>query len=218
MQISVRTLIASLVVTLFAAAAQSSTVTLSDVSSDLTPASTLDATFDFVVIGGDTLQLTVTNDTSGADQFNIVELFWNGSSAVSGLSLLSANHSAVGDVSTGWDPVQAGLQPDGFGVFDYALIDGVGEGNPNIIGPTESILFTIAISGSCADSFSCTGSDFVVPQSSGYVAAAKFVNGPDDPEAPGVEDSAFGAAVPEPSTAVMLGLGLAALAARRRIA
>jgi hypothetical protein len=46
--------------------------------------------------------------------------------------------------------------------------------------------------------------------------AAKFVNGPDDPEAPGMEDSAFGT-IPEPSTAMLLSLGLLALGARRRV-
>ena len=52
----------------------------------------------------------------------------------------------------------------------------------------------------------------------GYVAAAKFVNGPDDPEASGMEDSAFGAAMPEPATGALMALGLAGLgsAGRRR--
>jgi hypothetical protein len=56
----------------------------------------------------------------------------------------------------------------------------------------------------------------VVANGSGYTVAAKFVNGPDDPEAPGMEDSAFGT-VPEPSTAMLLSLGLLALGARRRV-
>jgi hypothetical protein len=50
--------------------------------------------------------------------------------------------------------------------------------------------------------------DFDATNLSGYKAAAKFVNGPDDPEAMGMEDSAFGA-VPEPGTALLLGAALA---------
>ena len=50
----------------------------------------------------------------------------------------------------------------------------------------------------------------------GYQAAAKFVNGPDDPESPGNEDSAFGAVIPEPTTAMLLGTGLLLLSLRRR--
>ena len=201
---------------LVASVASASTITLSDVSSDLTPASTLDATLDFLVIGGDTLQLTATNLTLAPDEFNVSEVYWNATSAVSGLTLLSATHSVEGNVLAGWDPILTGQSANGFGAFDFALYDGVGEGNPNIIGPSESIIFNLSISGSCAGTFSCTMNDFVTANGSGYIGAAKFVNGPDDPEAPGFEDSAFGAAVPEPTSALLMGLGLVGLSGLRR--
>jgi hypothetical protein len=207
---------AAVLVLLVASAASASTITLSDVSSDLTPASTLDATLDFIVIGGDTLQLVATNLTIAPDEFNISEVYWNSTSAVSGLTLLAATHSVEGDVLAGWAPVLTGQAADGFGVFDFALFDGVGEGNPNIIGPSEQITFLMSISGSCANTLSCSMTDFVAENGSGYIGAAKFVNGPDDPEAPGFEDSAFGAAVPEPTSALLLGLGLVGLSGYRR--
>jgi hypothetical protein len=72
------------------------------VSSDLTPASTLDATLDFQIIADDTLQLTATNGTVAPDLFNISELYFNSTADVSGLTLLSATHSANGDALAGW--------------------------------------------------------------------------------------------------------------------
>lgn len=197
--------------------ARALTLDLSSASSDLTPASTLDATFGFSVVGGDTLTLTVTNDTTAPDEFNINQVFWNGSAAVSSLTLVSASHSVVGNVLAGWDPVLTGQSAGGFGAFDFALVDGVGENNANVIGPGESIAFTLSIAGNCADSNTCSMADFDAANGLGYLAAAKFVNGPDDPEASGMEDSAYGA-VPEPGTALLLGFALASVgsAARRR--
>jgi hypothetical protein len=199
----------------FAVSAQAGTITLSDVSSDLTPATDLDATLDFVVgefdggNAGDELQLTLTN--TGAD-FNVGELYWNVTSNITGLSLLSATHSVNGDVTGLWDPVHTGLSADGFGVFDYAMTDGVGELSPGLATPGDSIVFIMDLDSLAAADMS----DFIVANANGYIGAAKFVNGPDDPEAPGNEDSAFGAAVPEPGTAALLSIGLFGLAITRR--
>lgn len=200
-----------LALSLFAASAlavgnaHAAVITLSDASSDATPASVLDATLDFVVIGGNTLQLTVTNDTTAPNEFNINEVFWNASSGVSSLNLTSATHSSAGDVFSAWTPVETPTTPTGlFGTFQFSLTDGVGETNPSVIQPANDVVFLMDITGSCADTLSCTDIDFVVPNSNGYVAAAKFVNGPGD-------DSAFGAAVPIPAAVWLFGSGLLVL-------
>lgn len=193
----------------FATPALATTISLSSVSSDATPASQLDADFTFSVAGS---TLTLTVDNTGSD-FNISEIYFNGSDLVTSLSLTSATHSDAGDVFAAWSPVEPNSMADGFGTFDFALTDGVGETNPNIINPGESVVFVFAITGSGG----YTDADFIVANSQGFLAAAKFVNGPEDPEAPGDEDSAFGA-VPEPLTAWLLAVGLGGLlaAGRRR--
>jgi hypothetical protein len=209
----------------FAAGANGSTITLSNVSSDATPASQLDGTLEFDVgefdggNAGDELRITLTNPAlvdGGSALFNITAIYWNGSDAVTGLTLLTASHSAAGDVFTDWNPIEVPPDPDakanGFGFFDFALTDGTGETNVAIVEPGESIVFILDIAG-----VGVTMSDFVEGNENGYLAAAKFTNGPDDPETPGSEDSAFGATlpVPEPSGALMFGFGLVAAAAGR---
>lgn len=196
------------------------TIELSGISSDLTPASQLDAIVEFEVgdfdLGnpGDELRITLTNPDAGMGGdalFNINEIYWNASGSVSGLTLLSAVHSVAGDVTAAWQPVELGSMANGWDPFDYALTDGVGSTNPAIVEPGESVVFLLDI-----DSLGpVLASDFVVPQGNGYTVAAKFVNGPPDPENPLVEDSAFGT-VPEPATGLLSALGLVALAAGRR--
>jgi hypothetical protein len=187
-----------------AAPAGATPVTLSLYSSNGTPASVMDATFDFSVVGS-TLTLSVTNDTTAPDEYNINEVYFNGSADVSGLTLTSATHSAAGDVMADWIPVLTGVMVDGFDTFDFGLVDGTGELAPPAIGPTESLVFVFSIAGP-GPSFNDL--DFIVNNSMGLTAAAKFVNGPGD-------DSAYGA-VPEPSTALLLASGLLLLGARRR--
>ena len=103
------------------------------ISRDLTPASTLDA----------------------PDEFSISELYWNASAVVSGLALTTATHSVEGDVFAGWTPVLTSQTADGFGTFDFGLVDGVGAGNPNVIGVGESVTFLLTISGTCAGTTTC---------------------------------------------------------------
>lgn len=195
-------------------AGQATTLTLSDVSSDATPAASLSGTITLAVVGGNVLSLTLENQTSIPNEFNVNGVWWNGDGGVTSLSLTSATHSSSGDVLTAWTPVESGTSADGFGAFDFALTDGVGAGNPNIAHPGESIVFLMAITGSCTAT-ACTAANFVLENPSGFLAAAKFVNGPDDPESPGNEDSAFGAIVPEPTTALLLGAGLLVMSLRR---
>lgn len=186
--------------------AGAATITLSDVSSDGTPASFLDATLVFTITGPNELTLTVTNDTTAPDEYIMNGVWWNAESNVTGLTLDSATHSSAGNVTTAWDPVENSQMVDGFGIFDFGVTDGVGLNNPNLIGPGESIdfVFTIAGTGPFADV------DFVVLNASGKLAAGKFIAGPaeNDPTEGGDEDSGFGAAVPEPTTVALLGLGL----------
>jgi hypothetical protein len=201
------TLVAAALLGLASDASALTTVTLSSVSSDATPAGQLDATLDFDITGAAELTLTLTN--TGSDGFNINQVYFNGSGIVSSLSLTSATHSVAGVVTAAWGPVETGSTADGFGAFDFALTDGVGETNPNVLEDGESIVFVLVITGSGG----YTDADFIVGNSMGYLAAAKFVNGPDDPESPGDEDSAFGTTdtVPEPATSLLLSLGLAGL-------
>ena len=105
-----------------------------------------------------------------------------------------------------------------FESFIFGLTDGVGEGNPNIIMPGNTITFLLDISGACATALDCNALDDFLSQTStlNKTVAAKFVNGPDDPEEPGNEDSAFGASlIPEPGTLALCALGLSALAMAR---
>jgi hypothetical protein len=195
--------------------AGASTITLSAVSSDDTPASVLDATFVFMITGASELTLSVTNDTAAPDFYNINGVWFNAAANVTGLSLDSATHSVEGDVFADWTSVENNSQVDGFGKFDFGLTGGVGETDPSVIGPGETIDFVFSIAGTGPYDMG----DFVSLNSKGRLAAAKFTNGPagNDPTET-VEDSAFGAAVPEPATAALFGLGLLGLAAvaRRR--
>ncbi len=191
--------------------AGATTVPCCDASSDATPASQLDITFDFSVVGT-TLTVTVTNNDGGGFGFNVNEIFFNGSSNVTSLSFTSATHNVAGDVTAAWAPLEPNTMVDGFGIFDFGLTDGTGETNPNIIMPGENIVFLFTVNAGLADT------DFIVANSGGYLVAAKFTNGPDDPEDPGNEDSAYGAATPEPAMLGLFALGIAGLlvVARRR--
>ena len=189
-----------------ASTAAASTLTLSSLSSDSTPASLLDATLVFMITGASELTLSVTNDTVAPNAYFMNGVWFNAAAHVTGLSLVSATHSDAGDVTAAWDPVETGSQVDGFGNFAYGLTDSVGLNNPNMIGPGETVDFILAISGTGPYDMA----DFVFSNDQGLSAAGKFVSGPGD-------DSAFGA-VPEPGTAALVGSGLLGLvlAGRRR--
>lgn len=194
-------------------AAAANTIQLSTLSSEPgIAAEVLDATLDFAVTdgGSPTLVLTARNDTSAPDEFNFNAVFFNASNAVTGLSLSSAVSDVDGDVAAFWDLfVSSGeggaTHADGFGVFDFALLDGV-DGQPGVLTPGESVVFTLAISGTGPFSMS----DFMelsAPASQESIpafAAGKFIVGTGDV-------SAFGAFVPEPATVLLLGSGVVAL-------
>jgi len=72
---------AGIFVLAFAPKASATSITISSVSSDDTPASELSATFDFSV-SGKTLTLNVTNNTGTVTDFNINQIYFNSSDGV----------------------------------------------------------------------------------------------------------------------------------------
>ena len=187
-----------------ASAVEASTVLrLSDLSSDETSPEVLDASLAFEV-HEDRLILVVTNETAGADTFDISEIYFN--AVDSGTELL------LSPAVPGWNLFHD-QQADGFGTFDFALISDLGN-DPDEIGPGASSPFTFHIEGisQVADTNFTSEFSEVPPGEHQVIAAAKFVNGPGD-------DSAYGAIIPEPGTAVLvlIGCGLAVAPTRRNV-
>ena len=193
----------------WASPAAALTIVLSQFSSDETPAEVLDATLE-ISVAGDQLTLTVTNDTTAPDEYDITEIFFNAASNVTGLTLDSATHSAEGDVTDLWNlATNVGQGP--FGTFDFHLsTDNAGGNATEDIEPGQNVVFVFTIAGTGP----FTDADFaelstLPPGDQPVVAAAKFVHGPDD-------DSAFGGSVPEPASLSLLAAALVGIAARRR--
>ena len=178
--------------------ASATIITLSDASSDETPFSLLTATLDFEVVGN-TLTLTVTNTTADPNAYKINQLFFNGPDDVT-LSFAGL---------AGWHP-DTNVMVNGFGIFDFALIDGVG-GSPNQITAGETVVFSFTITAGTADKDGFINAlSEPVGDGDAWIVAAKFVQGPGD-------DSAFGAAIPAPGVLVLLGAaGLISGRRRRR--
>jgi hypothetical protein len=216
-------LLTASVVMLFSAAASATTITLSEMSSETddippgTPASALDGIVGFEIgefdggNTGDEIRLTFENTTSGgfgAGDYDVNQIWLSLSSDITIGSILSPATGA----NLGWE---LGAPPPvtvtGFGLFTLGVtLIGDVNLNPDLILPGETA--TILISFSCTGT--CDESDWI-DNGQGKAAAAKFINGGNafgDPN-----DSAFGAsAIPEPSTALLLSLGLVGLAARHR--
>jgi len=189
------------------ATADSITLQLSSHSSDATPAGLLLASFTFEVTGttNKTLKLTVTNLTMSGDLYNMNEVYFN--SPETGAGALTY----AGTPPDGWT-FMTSEKADGFGTFDYAMIDGTGEGNLSQIAPTESVEFFFTFTGTA------TASDFAhAMNTEGFLIAAKFVNGdPANDPSEEIEDSAYGATVPLPPALPMGIAGLICVAFLRR--
>ncbi len=177
------------------------TIELSTHSSGSIDPSLLSATLDFSVTG-QTLTLTVTNNTSVPNEYSINRIYFNANANVGTLSSSSTGQFDVNAISG---------NADGFGMFDFVLSQGPDEGhNHRVIGAGQSEVFTFTFTG-----VGFTEKDFTTELSAPFdgnilaFAAAKFVMGPNG-------DSAFAAkTIPEPGVIAMLGVA-GALAGRRR--
>lgn len=201
-------LLAALLV--LAADAPGSTLVLSQLSSDETPAELLDAALVFQISGANELTLRVRNQTAAPDAYQLREIFFNAGSDVASLALVSATSSVDGVVTGDWK-LDLSVRADGFGVFGFGLLGARGNSR-NEIAPAESVDFVFSFDPGPVD-MSDFGSELsrIPPGTTPALAAVKFVSGPGD-------DSAFGAVVPEPLTVLQVALGLGGLswASRRR--
>ncbi len=185
---------------------------LSDLSSDSTPAAQLKALLDFEV-NGSTLSVSVRNQTLAAAPFDISTLFFNVSPDVIGLTYTGARE---GD-DAAWALFDSGTSVTNwkFGTFDFALLGSVSSNSGQIVhGHSNDFSFGIA----CKSGAVCNATDFGSGMSTGGQLAAlvglRFLDGPGG-------DGAFGGAtqqapIPEPSTALLLALGLVGFARARR--
>jgi hypothetical protein len=191
--------------------AAGATVALSDTSNDTTPAAWLSATLSYSLPTPQTLELSVRNDTSASAPFDILWIFFNTTSEVSYLDLVSATSSTTGDNTSAWRLGDYGydLATGVFGNFDYSLRTEPGGAGSDRIAPGETQSFILSVS--CANYGGCTNDLLDGWSERGSIparVAMRFAYGPGGA-------AAFGALttpVPEPSTAALFALGAAALA------
>jgi len=180
--------------------ADATRITLSGDSSEATIApSLLDATLDFAVTDGNTLTLTVDNDTAS---FDIVAIYFNASSQVPALSLKTGPAKwKLASFDGSADSTTAG----GFGSFDFAVAVPANKAGKDGFDAGDSAVFEFTVSGNGSFDASDLTAELSVTGKGDVAAfaAAKFV---------GKSGGAVGAAhAPEPSAALLLGLGLAGL-------
>lgn len=167
--------------------------TFSDLSSDATPASVLDAMLTFSVTstgaisGNDLLTLTLDNQTTAPNAFSINEVYFN----------FTGDHSGFG-IETGTTGLTHGpINADGFGNFDIKL-----DGFVLASGGTSVWTIDLGLTGITDSDFNDLSS--IPPGNTQTFAALKFAQGPGD-------DSAFGAVVPVPAAVWLFGSGLLGL-------
>lgn len=175
-------------------------LTLSDFSSDETSAEVLDATLAFSVTGS-VLTLSVSNETSSPNPFDLSAIYFNATPEVSGLALTGA--------PAGWE-LLVGQSADGFGTYDFALQSDLNASSGKIAsGDVRDFIFDISGSGPFLETFFTTEFSTIPPGEIPGLVAAKFVSGPND-------DSAFGVTVPEPATLVLMLGGMLTVGLRKR--
>ena len=175
-------------------------LTLSDFSSDETSADVLDATLAFSV-SGSVLTLSVSNETTSPNPFDLSAIYFNATSEVAGLALTGA--------PAGWELLVV-QSADGFGTYDFALQSDLNAESAKIVsGDTQDFIFNISGSGPFLETFFTTEFSTIPPGETPGLAAAKFVSGPND-------DSAFGVVVPEPATLVLMLGGMLTVGLRKR--
>jgi hypothetical protein len=191
---------------LVAGQAGAASFTMSDISSDSTPAAQLKALID-VSVSGSTLNVSIRSQTAASAPFDIGSLYFNASPDVIGLTYTGAREGN----SSLWGFYDSGRAVNNwkFGTFDFAL-HGSASNAAALILHGHSNLFSFSIL--CKQGVVCDASDFFSGMSQGGDLSAlgglRFVNGPGG-------DGAFGGTgtpIPEPSTALLLTLGLVGLA------
>ncbi len=208
-------LLALIVSAAIAQNAQAAPVLLSDLSSDNTPADLLNASFDFSVDGselivvvsnltgldiGDDDQHHGDDDDEGAS-YEMTSLYFNARNSVADLQLRD---------TPGWK-LGKNRRAGPFGEFRFNLKGRRGRHGAKIEnGEQQTFLFNILGNGPFSET------DFLQSFSKDAhagvptILAARFEDGPN-------HDSAFGAAVPEPSSLVILIIGGVALGRPRRM-